>query len=598
MRRHHPSGTQPPPPRTRTLAIRPARLTAAGLALLALAAALSLLLAASAHAAVWVVPASERVFPGTSAGSSRSISINAAGNEYEGVQVALRGGEDHSVTFTWRTDSDPLIVDNTKLHRVYYVKVTTPTTALHSSPGWYPDPLVPRDFGEKLSIPGTTTPFYLLTHVPYGTPPGTYTATLQIANGSEQVEVPFSQRVWNFGWARISTASAFAVSMSNVKRSIAGSGVHFAGDAKRRIIAGFHQMMQEHGINPSATGLYPHVSSTGHFDASSYANDLRPLLDPSGLDLPNTQIPWMRWFPWSLSQYRPSAAKVQTYLTGLGRMYKANDWQQKAYAYIVDETTTTSAERQAEALARALHRASGKAGFCLRFLLTDDPRPFGLGGVKAKNTFLYDDVDIWALRYYYFFGRIPAVRERQAHGKEIWWYSYTNGSVAKTPSFAIDKPHIDSRAWGWLMQKWDVDGLLNWGFNRWGKPSTGNGWRDPYQNPLSLVVGKTRANGCTSIVYPGYYPRYGLRDPYAPPVSSLRLEALRDGLEEREYLKLAERTGTDSGTFVNKIIATITQFPYRIRQANVFTFPKYTHSVSAFDNARLTLANRIEAYQK
>ena len=81
-------------------------------------------------------------------------------------------------------------------------------------------------------------------------------------------------------------------------------------------------------------------------------------------------------------------------------------------------------------------------------------------------------------------------------------------------------------------------------------------------------------------------------------MSSLRLEALRDGLEEREYLKLAERTGTDGGTFVNKIIATITQFPYRIRQANVFTFPKYTHSVATFDSARLQLANRIEAYQK
>jgi len=169
--------------------------------------------------------------------------------------------------------------------------------------------------------------------------------------------------------------------------------------------------------------------------------------------------------------------------------------------------------------------------------------------------------------------------------------------VAKMPSYVIDKPHIDSRAWGWLMQKWNVDGLLNWGFNRWGKPGTGRGWRDPYKNPLSLVSGKTRSNGCTSIVYPGYYPRYGLRDPYAPPVSSLRLEALRDGLEEREYLKLAKRTGTDGPAFVNKILATITQFPYRIRQANVFTFPKYTHNVSVFANARLKLANRIEAYQ-
>lgn len=598
MHRTRPCGTPPPPLRARTLAIRPARLTAAGLALLALAAALALLLAASAHAAVWVVPASGRVFPGTSAGSAKAISINAAGNEYEGVQVALRGGGDHGVTFTWRPDSDPLIVANTKLHRVYYVKITTPTTALHSSRGWYPDPLVPRDFGTQLPIPGSTTPFYLLSHVPYGTAPGTYTATLQVANGGEQVEVPFSLRVWDFGWTRLSTASAFCISLANIERSIQGSGVRFSGVAKRQIIAAFYQMMQEHGIAPSSTGLYPKVSAGGTFDAGAYAADLEPLLGAGGLDLLNTQIPWMRWCPWSLSHYKPSAAKLQTYLTGLSRMYKAHGWDKKAYAYIVDETTTTRAERQAEALARALHRASGKAGFRLRFLLTDDPRPFGLGGVKSKNTFLYDDVDIWALRYHYFFGRIPAVRERRAHGKEIWWYMYTNANVAKMPSYVIDKPHIDSRAWGWLMQKWDVDGLLNWGFNRWGKASTGNGWRDPYRDPLSLAVGKIRANGCTSLVYPGYYPRYGLRDPYAPPVSSLRLEALRDGLEEREYLKLAKRTGADGGAFVDKIIATITQFPYPIRQANVFTFPKYTHSVSAFAGARLKLANRIEAYQQ
>jgi Domain of unknown function (DUF4091) len=168
--------------------------------------------------------------------------------------------------------------------------------------------------------------------------------------------------------------------------------------------------------------------------------------------------------------------------------------------------------------------------------------------------------------------------------------------VARMPSFVIDKPHIDSRAWGWLMQQWNVDGLLNWGFNRWGKPSTGNGWRDPYQNPLSLVVGKTRANGCTSIVYPGYYPRYGLRDPYAPPVSSLRLEALRDGLEEREYLRLAKASGNDGPAFVTRVLKSITSFPYKIQQKNVFNFPKYTSSNAVFDVAREQLAEFIEAH--
>ena len=277
------------------------------------------------------------------------------------------------------------------------------------------------------------------------------------------------------------------------------------------------------------------------------------------------------------------------------QIYKERGWHDKAYIYILDETTKRSEEKQAERYARLAHQASARSGYRVKFLLTDDPRPHSLGGVKTANTFLYDDVDIWTLRYYYFFGRIPAVRERQNAGKEIWWYSYVNDAVGRTPSFVIDKPHIDSRVWGWMMEEWNVDGILNWGFNRWGKPLTGNGWRDPYRNPLSLIKGNLRSNGCTSLVYPGYYPRYGLDRPTAAPVSSLRLEALRDGLEEREYLKLAKARGADGRALADKVLRTITTFPYKIQQANVFNFPKYTDRNEVFDAARLKLADFIEA---
>ena len=188
------------------------------------------------------------------------------------------------------------------------------------------------------------------------------------------------------------------------------------------------------------------------------------------------------------------------------------------------------------------------------------------------------------------------MRERQKAGKEIWWYSYTNDSVRKTPSFVIDKPHIDSRAWGWLSEQWGVDGILNWGFNAWSDTATGKHWRDPYQDPLSLVKGHTRSNGDTCLVYPGYYPPYGLDDPYAAPVSSLRLEALRDGLEEREYLRAAEAQGAEGRALAARELNTITQFPYKIRQANVFDFPKYTSSNEVFDAAREALAAFIEAH--
>jgi hypothetical protein len=599
-RRTSPGGSPPAPPRTRAFAARPVRLPAVGLAAFTLCVALLLLWAAAAQASVWVIPAMARAFPSTTPGSLQSVKLDAAGNEYQGVQVCLRGA-DRKVKLSWSTDSDPLITANARLFRVFYVKVTTPTTKLGSRRGWYPDPLVPREFGVAQTVPGSvnpgpTTPFYVLVHVPYGTAAGEYTATLEVADGDARVDVPFTLRVWNFGWSRISTRSAFAVSQDNLKRSLPRN-FSFSGENKATVLRNFYAVMKQHGISPTTVHYLPKVtdSSGNVHQGQSWAASVAPYLDETdpAVGVQDNQLPLLRWFPWSRSQ-NPSWTAIRNYLTDMTRLYKDRGWDQKAYVYVLDETTKAWEERLAEKYARALHAADKATGARVKFLLTDDPRPRSLGGTKTANTFLYDDVDIWTLRYYYFFGRIPAVRERQQAGKDIWWYSYVNDAVARTPSFVIDKPHIDSRVWGWMMEKWDVDGILNWGFNRWGKPTTGNGWRDPYRNPLSLIKGNLRSNGCTSLVYPGYYPRYGLDRPTAGPVASLRLEALRDGLEEREYLKIAE-TCPAGGAEVDRALRQIITSVPPVRQANVFKFPTYTRSPGVFDAQRERVATFIES---
>jgi hypothetical protein len=587
---------RPEPPRTRTLAARPGRLTVAGLGLVTLIAALLLVWTAAAQASVWVIPAASRAYPGSRPGPQTDIRIDAAQNEYQGVQVCLNGGQ-RTVRFSWSTGSDPVIVQNTKLQRVYYVKVTTPTSDMRSKKGWYPDPVVPVNFDRDLAVPGPynpgpTTPFYLLTHVPAGTPSGDHYAVLHVQNGAETTDIQFTLHVWDFGWSQISTHTAFAVSQQNLERSVQGK-VYFGGEGKSLVLQAFYGMMKEHGISPTIVGFLPKTSNAGNIQVRDWVERMTPFLGSGGLDLSDNQLPLLRWFPWGRSE-NPSWATIGNYLEQVTRTYKDNGWEKKAYVYVLDETTHTWEERLAERYARVAHAASAKSGYRVRFLLTDDPRPHSLGGVKNANTFLNDDVDIWCLRYYYFFGRIPTVRDRQRAGSEIWWYSYPNGSVARTPSFVIDKPHIDSRAWGWLMQQWNVDGLLNYGFNRWGKATSGEGWRDPYQNPLSLIKGRLRCNGDTCLVYPGYYPRYGLNDPYAAPVSSLRLEALRDGLEEREYMKQAVALG--GAGLVDQQLKMITRFDHPIRFANVFAFPTYSNNNATYDNARAQLAAYIESH--
>jgi hypothetical protein len=280
------------------------------------------------------------------------------------------------------------------------------------------------------------------------------------------------------------------------------------------------------------------------------------------------------------------------------RFFARNGWQQKAYAYVIDEPTSVAAERLAERYARVAHAASRRAGFRIRFLLTDDPRPTTLNRLQPANKFLWDDVDIWCTRYYYFFGRVPIVRQLQARGVQFWWYPYANTNVSQMPNFVLEKSLADDRVWGWLMYQWNVDGLLYFGFNRWGDAATDTRPRDPYADPLSFRKPNWSrvANGEAMLVYPGYYPRYGLNDPMAPPVSSLRLEALRDGFEDLEYMKLAAATGTDGDAFVRSVIKSITWYPYPIVYAHRFLFPKYATAPNAYLAAREKLAERIVQY--
>jgi hypothetical protein len=443
-------------------------------------------------------------------------------------------------------------------------------------------------------VPGTTVPFYLLTYVPVGTPPGDYIGTLHVANGGEVVDVPFNLHVWNFT-VNISAGSSFVVSKKAVQRSLKGTGIYPYGGDMDTIMRNFFVMMKQHGISPSVPHIWPRVSANGGFNESRFVRQVSPILNPDGVNVSDTQIPWNNWFPWS--RRRASSSRLSNYLTQIFRLYKQQGWEQKAYAYILDETTKHHEEVAAERYAQMVHRASARSGFRARFLLTDDPRPSSLGGVKHANKFLFNDVDIWGVRYYYYFGRIPAIRKVQAkYGSHVWWYTYANEAVKQNPSFCIEKVPSDNRARGWLMVKWNVQGLLNWGFNRWGEPYTGNGWRDPYKDPLSFARAHLRSNGETCLVYPGYYPRYGLKDPYAPPVSSIRLEALRDGLEEREYLLAAQRAG--GGDFVNQLLRGITSGPAEIRQANVFKFPVYSKDPAVYDRARIALAQYIEAHPR
>ena len=549
-----------------------------GMTVIAFAAACVLLaFVPPAQAAVWTALGTTRVFPTTRPGTQHVADLTAAGGEYEGLIVGLRGGVQRKVTVTWSAGSDSLLTANAVLDQVAFVRIRRPTSGAGSKPGLYPDPLLPRDFGQVLTVPGGSSSLYVLLHVPYQAAAGAYTGNLEVSNGAERVSLAVRLRVWSFGWQRLSVRTAFGVDF----RTLGGSQV------------ADYAMLAQHGVTPQMPRVVPRTQADGSIAAGPYARGLDPYLGTDGLDLTTIVAPWVDWWPQYSWRLKSGNSALLNYLANVCRVFKANGWQNKLIAHPMDEPTSTAAEKAADALARTLHKASARAGFRADFLLTDDPRPTSLGPLLPANRFLWNDVDIWCVRYFYFFGRVPVLRKLQARGAQVWWYPYYNSSVAKLPSFVIDKSLADEQVWGWLMYQWHVAGMLYWGVNRWGAARTGKGNRDPYQDPLSFQYPDGRvANGEACLIYPGYYPRYGLDDRDAPPVSSLRLEALRDGFQDLEYLKLA--TSLCGTGFVDSVVKSVTSYPYRITYGHVFDFPKYTTSPAVFETARVKLAQAIE----
>ena len=93
--------------------------------------------------------------------------------------------------------------------------------------------------------------------------------------------------------------------------------------------------------------------------------------------------------------------------------------------------------------------------------------------------------------------------------------------------------NVSAREMSWMQAEYDVVGNLYWAVNRYAM-GAGN---EPLEDYYADAMRYPQCNGDGYLFYPG--GQYGLSDP----VASLRLEAIRDGLEEYEIaLDCEEKT--------------------------------------------------------
>lgn len=107
-------------------------------------------------------------------------------------------------------------------------------------------------------------------------------------------------------------------------------------------------------------------------------------------------------------------------------------------------------------------------------------------------------------------------------GEDAWWYGCNNPKVP-FPTFHLDDNLISSRVLYWMQHEYNVDGDLYWCVNIY---NVSDPWNVPYVFE-SVQEGR--------LVYPG--SKYGVFGP----ISTLRLESIREGREDYECFWMLEQ---------------------------------------------------------
>lgn len=430
--------------------------------------------------------------------------IEAAQNEVEGLQLLIIASVDAALKIA-QVNATDLTADGggripaaaVTWQLVDYVETEKPA---YPTPkvGWWPDPLLPP---RPFDVPaGRVQPVWLNVRVPAGTAPGTYRGQVQVRPVEGQLQtVPLEVRVWNFAVPKQQhLETSFPLRPDELQR--------------------FYRLKQvplelyERWVDFSLD----YRISSNLCDWPNFSTDMERLvarqLDRGG----SAFCLGYAWFTQGPPEQRQKHnAEQVAQLKKLYERAKQRGWLDRAYVYCHDEIG-----KEHFPYAKELYGELKKAMPDLRLMQTfykDEP-------VAA----LEDVLDIWAPntgRY-----RPAEFQAQQAKGHGVWWYVCC-GPGKPYANLMIEWPGSDHRLLLWQNDKFRVTGFLYWGLNvyrdnsageaRWPavpwKPAT---WRNDAGNPH---------HGDGQLIYPG---------PDGVPYSSVRLENLRDGIEDYEYLWL------------------------------------------------------------
>lgn len=511
----------------------------------------------------WKIPRG-RSAPAT---PGRAVRIETARNEAEAAQLVVRperGLRGVTVTASALEGAGGAVIpaEQVSVLRVRHVPVTLPTDRTGVAALW-PDPLPPQT--APVDIPaGENQPYWVRVKPAKDTPPGEYRGTLRVTAEGYKREVPLEVRVFGFTLPdRMTCTSAFGMDIS---KPLAYHGVSEEAD-QRRVVDAYLRALADHHISPYSPA--PFDPFTVRWPEVSPDN---PPADPESLEV---SIDWTRYdqamaeafdrhhfntfavpmegmgggtyysrTPPSLLGFPEDSPVYRRLFTEYCRQVEAHlrekGWLDDGFVYWFDEPEPKDYAFVMNGFLRLKEAAPG-----IHRMLTEEIHDELTGGpnIWCPLTPSWSEKD---------------AKARQALGERIWWYICT-GPKAPYATLFIDHPGTELRVWLWQTWQRGVQGLLVWETLLWNSPTAypdAERPQNPYEDPMGWEYGygnepgrRPWGNGDGRFLYPPESVADGrpAGPVFEPPVDTVRIEMLRDGIEDYEYLALLRRALEEKG---------------------------------------------------
>jgi hypothetical protein len=490
---------------------------------------------------VWEVNSLVKVFPDTPAQDpARAVAVELARNESEPFQLALRQGSgptsrvEVAVSTLKNAEGDTL--PPVKIERVGFVPIDYPSAyystdvaewcrkvprgsgATDGWTGWWPDPLVPGNSFDLLA--NQTQPVWFTVHSRKDAVPGDYRGEVTFrAGGGNAVTIPLTVRVLPFALpdrTRLQVIFDFRFGPGGVF----GSGAKTTEERQRWLRFLADHRLGVDGIEPAPKFSYKDGTVT--MDASGFDEAARFCFDELGMSVAYTPS-FFYMFGWAyppkkffgLEPFTPAwtSAFKQAYRLFSDHV-REKGWHDKFVYYVSDEPHFQQGfvVEQMKKLCALIHEV--------------DPQ-IPIYSSTWNHCAAWDDsLDLWGIGQY---GCFPVAEIERLHkaGKQMWFTC--DGQMATDTPFLATERMLPYYCFRYGVKGFEFWGLAWWTYNPWQI-----GWHQ-------FIRQSDEGKKYYWVRYPdgdGYLAYPGKPVGVDGPVSTIRLEQVREGLEDYEAMAM------------------------------------------------------------